>query len=305
MVIKDLIKRIRVIPFLLLNNSEGSKQLQIDYNLSKCIKYYRKHKKQAEKYKKELAFLDINTPSFMQCRSFEEYVKDIPHDLLDCIEWDDYYNRYYCKVSDYKLFFPRTFSKHTCILYYSIYLFEQSKDSPHRYIDESFHVKPNDVLFDVGAAEGLFTLHHIDTISEAYVFECDDQWIEALRLTFSGMDKIHIVPKYVDTYTSDTTVKLDDYIHEINGRGIFIKMDIEGAEEKALTGMKRLIKEVNDIRCAICSYHKRNDSIHLTTYLEGMNYRYSDGYMLCLEGYQKPPYFRHGIIRANKEDIIK
>lgn len=42
----------------------------------------------------------------------------------------------------------------------------------------------------------------------------------------------------------------------------FIKMDIEGAEEKALSGAKRIITEQKP-KLAICVYHKTEDIIEL------------------------------------------
>ncbi len=299
--IKDLIKRIRVIPYLIIKNSVGSQQLQIDYNRDKCIKYYNKHKDLADKYNKELSYLKKKAPSNMQCRNLEEFINNLPSELLDNIKWDDDHKRYYCQVSDYRMYYPLNLNKHTCILYYCIYLFEQSGDSPHRYLDTSFTIKKDDILFDIGAAEGLFTLQHLDVISEAYVFECDESWIEALKLTFKGVDKVHIIPKYVGSYTSETTVRLDDYLDEVGDRGIFIKMDVEGSEESVLQGMSQLLVQKTDLRCAICAYHKRDDDVRLLKYIDGMEYNYSDGYMLCLDGYQKPPYFRRGVIRAYKK----
>ena len=67
-------------------------------------------------------------------------------------------------------------------------------------------------LLDVGSAEGIFTLDVIDLIEHAYLFECDDEWVEALEATFlPWKDKITIVRKYVSDMDDENNTTLDSY----------------------------------------------------------------------------------------------
>ena len=58
-----------------------------------------------------------------------------------------------------------------------------------------------------------------------------------------------------------------------------------------------------NIKIACCTYHRQDDADTIEKiYNEiGFHYEYSDGYILfSLDPNQKPPYFRHGIIRGWK-----
>ena len=59
------------------------------------------------------------------------------------------------------------------------------------------------------------------------------------------------------------TVCIDDIIDE---KITFIKMDIEGAELKALQGAKRIIRE-HKPKLAICVYHRNEDLLEISRYL--------------------------------------
>ena len=72
-------------------------------------------------------------------------------------------------------------------------LIEQDKRSAHRYVD-SYEELKGKTLLDIGAAEAIFTLDTIECIDHAYLFECDESWIEALEATFAPYkEKITIV----------------------------------------------------------------------------------------------------------------
>ena len=87
-------------------------------------------------------------------------------------------------------------------------LIEQDKRSAHRYVD-SYEELKGETLLDIGAAEAVFTLDTIDYIDRAYLFECDEAWIEALEATFAPWnDKIMIVRKYVSDVDDDNNLSL-------------------------------------------------------------------------------------------------
>ena len=96
---------------------------------------------------------------------------------------------------------------------------------------DSYEELKGETLLDIGAAEAVFTLDTIDYIDRAYLFECDEAWIEALEATFAPWnDKIMIVRKYVSDVDDDNNITLDTFFQD-EGRPIdnlFLKMDIEG-----------------------------------------------------------------------------
>ena len=116
------------------------------------------------------------------------------------------------------------------------------------------------ILLDIGAAEGIFTLNAIEQISHAYLFECDEEWIEALEATFAPWkEKITIVRKYVSDTDEGDYITLDRYFQETtSGKRFFLKMDIEGYERKALKGAQQLLKQA-DVSGAVCLYHRKDD----------------------------------------------
>lgn len=99
-------------------------------------------------------------------------------------------------------------------------------------------------------------------------FQSDEHMRTAGRIEASGDIKIQV-----------------NAIDDIVGENIvdFIKMDIEGAELNALKGAEKTIKRDKPI-LAICAYHKREDMIELSRYIQELN---SD-YKLYLRAYGGP-----------------
>ncbi|MDD4820399.1 MAG: hypothetical protein PHD21_06160 [Flavobacteriales bacterium] len=204
-----------------------------------------------------------------------------------------------------KLFFPMTMPKRKILSSYKALVAEQDIHSPHRYTTDTFQVKEGSILIDVGAAEGIFALENVEKCSHIILFEYVDKWIDALNATFAPWkNKISIIEKYVsNTYGTDQ-IQLDNIISWSKNTPIFVKMDIEGAEEKALLGASEFLESSDDIRLSVCCYHRHNDQKILTEILErnGYNTCPSKGLMLvgCDFGNAKPPYLRKGIIYAHK-----
>ena len=85
---------------------------------------------------------------------------------------------------------------------------------------DSYEELKGETLLDIGAAEAVFTLDTIDYIDRAYLFECDEAWIEALEATFAPWnDKIMIVRKYVSDVDDDNNITLDTFFQD-EGRPI-------------------------------------------------------------------------------------
>ena len=136
-----------------------------------------------------------------------------------------------------KLYFKRDMLAFTEVAYRGL-LIEQDKRSAHRYVD-SYEELKGKTLLDIGAAEAIFTLDTIECIDHAYLFECDESWIEALEATFAPYkEKITIVRKYVSDVDDEDNITLDTFFRD-EGKSIdnlFLKMDIEGYVRKALEG---------------------------------------------------------------------
>lgn len=231
----------------------------------------------------------------------------IPYDFI--FEYDSFpVNVFECKESGLKyvlhegkrMYFPKRFSSNQCKRYYRWLLAEQDRRSPHRYYYECFDKERTCTVFDIGAAEGIFTLNVIDQISKAYLFECDDLWLRALRMTFKPYgDKVEIINKYVSDTDSDTSVTLDSFMRNkplING---YIKMDIEGAELHALKGADSLLKDSKVRFISACTYHLAEIGKDIGDYLG--NYHYECSYTPGIMAFgEKPPYFRRGVLYASK-----
>ena len=85
-------------------------------------------------------------------------------------------------------------------------------NSPHRYLTESFTIGQNDVLADIGAAEGNFSLAVIEKVKKIYIFEYDQEWIEALRATFAPWsDKVEIINKFVSDKNDEYHIRFDTF----------------------------------------------------------------------------------------------
>ena len=66
------------------------------------------------------------------------------------------------------------------------------------YLSDNFTVQQDDVLLDVGSAEGIFALTHIEKLKHVVLFERNAQWVEALEATFAPWkEKVTIIRKYV------------------------------------------------------------------------------------------------------------
>jgi hypothetical protein len=180
--------------------------------------------------------------------------------------------------------------------YYRGLITEQDEDSPHRYVN-SYQDLSGKVLLDIGSAEGIFALDTIEYVDYAYLFECEEQWIEALEKTFEQWkDKITIIRKYIGEKTGDGWITIDDFLQEHRESNLFIKMDIEGAEMKALKGAIQTMRTAKDLDMAVCTYHNKKDADEISRFFAGENFEYalSKGYLFMNF------HMRRGVIRAHK-----
>jgi hypothetical protein len=127
------------------------------------------------------------------------------------------------------------------------------------------------VIADVGAAEGIFTLNNIDKIKKSYLFECEEKWIESLKMTFKPWkEKIVIINNKVSDNTSIKSMSLDDFVENEDVEDLnFIKADIEGAEISLVLGANRILSNQKGLQIVLCTYHNQNDAEDLNKLLLG------------------------------------
>lgn len=140
----------------------------------------------------------------------------------------------------------------------------------------------NEAFIDCGAADGFDTERFLKMAgknAKAYLFEPLAENLTDLK-KFSKIPGINIVPYGVwdkscrlsfrenggryagrfceDKNGNDLVTSIDETVYDRIDKVTFIKMDIEGAELKALQGAKKTILR-DKPRLAICIYHKPED----------------------------------------------
>lgn len=191
----------------------------------------------------------------------------------------------------------------------SFLLYEQAKQSPHRYLTDSYTVEEGDVVFDVGCADGNFTLDIIDKASKCYLFETMDEWQKPLENTFSSYgNKVEIIHKYVSDCTENESISIDDFCERNDIDHIdMLKADIEGAEELLLSGAARMISKGKIRKICICTYHTIDAEQNISKMLNNYEKEMSDGYMIYSAWVgpieeMREPYLVKGVMRARLKD---
>lgn len=111
----------------------------------------------------------------------------------------------------YKLFFRRSSSEEEIMGTYFGLVNEQRAESPHLYLTDDFQVNAGDVVADIGAAEGIFTLNCIEKVSKAYLFEPSTEWIEALEATFKPWKEKINKKKVIQTVSENRSLDIPYY----------------------------------------------------------------------------------------------
>lgn len=223
-----------------------------------------------------------------------------PKDDVEVL-YDKEQNLKYVIYDGKRLYFRRGWSNSRIKRAWSDLLKEQDNRSPHRYIEGSFIPGKDDVVVDIGAAEGNFSLSVIEKVKKIYLFENDRRWIEALNATFKPWnDKIEIVNKYAGSVNDQSHVTIDSYF-EKREYPTFLKIDVDGNEDSVLRGCHGVFMAGKPMKVALCTYHKNDDELIFTTLLENVGFTVapSKGYMIhYYDKKMKTPYLRRGLIRA-------
>jgi len=174
----------------------------------------------------------IEIADFFQNHKFSVY----PYDFIDhyiasniYVYRDDNCKMRYVMHEDKRLYFPQYWSIKTIQNYYNRLCIEQDKASPHQYEADEFTVQQGNIIADIGAAEGIWSLGYVEKAEKIYIFECNQKWQKALEKTFEPWkEKVVIVRKYVSNTDDDHNITLDSFFY--SKKIDFIKADIEGME---------------------------------------------------------------------------
>lgn len=276
------------------------------YHLYCLVNEYYKDKSLSKEQKACLSFLKSHRWNLDAHRSM--YMSDIVREYekklgMVIIHNDEENNLPYVIHEQKRLYFKRSYNDDTIRNVYAQFLSEMDVKSPHVYCKNPEELNGR-VLYDCGVAEGLFPLTHIDRLKSVYLFECDDEWLEALSATFKPYgDKVKIVKSLVSNKSDGLSISLDDFAKKNKEYPTFLKMDIEGFEELALQGAKSILQCKNLI-CSICTYHKPTSEEAIIQYMLDLGYKpmYNTGYMFFhCEEIIKPPYLRRGVVRFYKQ----
>jgi len=170
------------------------------------------------------------------------------------------------------------------------------------YEDEEVQIEPGDIVFNCGANIGIFSIYAAKKAKMVYAFEPGKN--EAVALSenkrLNNCNNIKIIPKAVSDKTERVklillgvsshylvskdnrdkkavdvqTISIDEFVKEENLERVdFIKMDIEGSEEKALLGAKETLRNFRT-KLAISIYHKFSDFYKLPLLIKRLNLDY-------------------------------
>ncbi|MCQ2960640.1 MAG: hypothetical protein MJ198_10730 [Bacteroidales bacterium] len=305
----DIYKELAELEYQLIKTQEELKEFKTKEQLFErheqlfeIMMYYDVHSKESEQYKEELDFIAKNGLSIFPYRK----TKTLPYVETG---FDNGLTMPWVLHNNKKLYFPSCFSIEQAELTYRNFIENENilggsyrTKSPHQYQSETFKIEDGDVLVDVGCAEGLVALDAIEKVKKVYLIESDLKWIDALSATFAPYkDKVVIVNKLVAECDSNTSITLATLLKNEKDNSLFIKMDIEGYETSVIAASKDFLCARDKTKLVCCTYHKNNDEAELKSMFESYGYttEFSDGYMLfVLDGTIKPPFFRHGVIRA-------
>ena len=290
----------------------------LKYKLNSSIKVFLFNREKEKKRKEILSFYAKNPPKDEETKAALNYLKKHPLSnfygdfqkqyCADVIEvYTDNENGLKYVIEDNKrLYFKKSHNKTTIQLIYNQLRIEQDSESTHCYTDEHFSVTKETILADVGCAEGYFSFQHIENLKKVYLFESDPEWIEALEATFKPWkQKVELVRKFVSNKTNDNEINLDTFFRGSKETPNFYKIDVEGAEESVIKGMKGLL-EKPPLHIALCTYHNAEDLENFTRFFEENKFNVypNPGLMIFMNDLQnmQPPYFRTGLIKATKHE---
>ncbi len=200
-----------------------------------------------------------------------------------------------------KLYFKKYWTRNWIRNAFTYLTMEQDPESPHCYLSGSLQLDENDVVADLGPAEGNFSLSMIDRVKKIYLIEPDREWVETLEATFAPWKhKVEIIEMFISDKNDDKNIRLDSLLN-LKKDITFLKVDIEGFEKKMLDGAEEFLDSRRPMKISLCTYHKPGDESEFTELLVKHGFRVtpSRGYMIPFTDKKLgKPWIRRGLIRA-------
>jgi FkbM family methyltransferase len=208
-------------------------------------------------------------------------------------------------------------------------------DHPHQYFS-LYSPSPNDVVFDIGACEGMFAYRLRNLVSRLFLFEPVPQIADALCMTFSteiASGKVQVIQKalgdtdrkvemsiqssFLCSSNIETPVKdimkaqtiqvttIDSFIEEnMISRIDLIKIDAEGSEISILKGALKTMQTLHP-RFLITLYHKPEDAYQIPAFFEANGYVIiGKTYNFFYRGWRGRHYRLYLILAARRENTI-
>ncbi len=198
------------------------------------------------------------------------------------------------------MYFPKDMPLRKVRHYVNDLVMEQDRLSPHSYRSPIYEVDDQDVLIDIGCAEGNYSLEMVDRVKKLYLFEANTNWIDSLNLSFSPWKhKVSIVNERFGAQAKSS----NDLIEAFAGQNLLFKIDVDGSEREVLKTIEPIFSVARSIKIAICTYHQNADASEFESYFKSRNFetRFGNGLMLFFYDKKiKPPYFRPGVLFAKK-----
>lgn len=226
---------------------------------------------------------------------------------------DRKYNLPYVIHNNKRLYFPENYSVEAARDTYKKFIDSENlfggnykEKAPHQYQSDNVKVEEGDTVIDIGAAEGLFALEIIDEADKVILIENDKKWLKPLKATFEPYrNKVTIINKSMSDKDNENEITLETCVKNLEIKGLFIKMDIEGYETTAIRINENILTKPYNTRLVCCAYHNQNDANELETLFNKYGYKteFSDGYMIFVHDENiQAPFFRKGVIRAKKNN---
>jgi hypothetical protein len=262
----------------------------------KILRYFAAKPDINEEEKEVIKYLESNEVNIFPYPFHADYTPDSIE-----VFFDESKKMRYVLQDGRRLYFKKRWTAKKIQKSYCDLMREQDADSPHRYLTGSFNVEDGDVLADIGAAEGNFSLAVIEQVKKVYIFEYDSEWIEALKATFEPWPgKVEIINKFVSETDDASHIRFDSFVRyktDVN----FLKIDVDGAESVVLNSSNEFFKSARPLKIALCTYHKNNDEKEFTLKLKNLGFTItpSKGYMInYYDKKMEAPYLRRGLVRA-------
>jgi FkbM family methyltransferase len=198
---------------------------------------------------------------------------------------------YIDKIEAKEQFYEITFRDHPYKLYWPIECGNENismvacetfdEDDWHYYQKENTRVGQGEILLDVGAAEGLFSLSVLDRCAKIIMIEPNRFFSNALLKTFQhDLNKVEILNVAAGNEEGTIDFSLDSFnsrvaygktknqvkLTRIDDLGIekitYLKADVEGFELEMLKGAEKTIRR-DKPKIAITAYHVENDAAEI------------------------------------------